>query len=70
MPLGLESLLSYLYLLDIGFEEADWHTLLSNLNAVAPPTGSGAAGRRMLDPRHCAHVGHAKLNDEAPAVNP
>jgi uncharacterized damage-inducible protein DinB len=27
---------SYLYLMDAGFEGRDWHSLLSNLNTVAP----------------------------------
>jgi hypothetical protein len=27
---------SYLYLMDAGFEGPDWHSLLSNLNTVAP----------------------------------
>lgn len=53
---------SYLYLMDAGFSGPDWHSLLSNLNTVAPedwewvPPGGARSIRAIV-----SHVGCGKV---------
>lgn len=56
-----DSIETYLYLMDAGFDGPYWHSLLSNLNAVAPedwewvPPGGARPIRQIVQ-----HVGRAK----------
>lgn len=57
-----EAIEQYLYLLDAGFDGPDWHSLLSNLNTLAPedwewvPPGGERSIRAIV-----RHVGHGKV---------